>query len=182
MAGLALLLTPAVMMRVTEGWQWGPVDFALAAVMIFGMLAVYDAATRVAGGWAYRAGAALALAAVFLLVWITLAVGIIGDPGNPLNTMYFGVIALGLAGALAARFRPAGMARALFVAAFAQAAVAGVALAAAPSEPPGADGRARSQPGASRCCWPRRADCFAWPPATAQRLRRTSSRSRASRG
>lgn len=140
LAGLALLLTPAVMMQVAEGWQWGPVDFALAAVMIFGALAVYDAATRVAGGWAYRAGAALALAAVFLLVWITLAVGIIGDPGNPLNTMYFGVIALGLAGALAARFRPAGMARALFVAAFAQAAVAGVALATGPNEPPGAAG------------------------------------------
>lgn len=136
-AGLALLLTPAVMMQVSQGWQWGPVDFVFAGVMIFGTLAVYDLATRAPGGWAYRAGAALALAAMFLLVWINLAVGIIGDEDNPLNAMYFGVIALGLAGAFAARFRAAGMARALFVAAFAQLAVAGVALAAGPDEPPG---------------------------------------------
>lgn len=137
LAGLALLLTPAVMMQVSSEWQWGPGDFVFAAAMIFGTLAVYDLATRMPGGWAYRAGAALALAAVFLLTWITLAVGIIGAEDNPLNALYFGVIALGLAGALAARFRPAGTARALFVAAFAQAAVAVVALAAGPNEPPG---------------------------------------------
>jgi hypothetical protein len=137
LAGLALLLIPAVMMQVAPGWQWGPADFVFAAAMIFGTLGVYDLATRMPGGWAYRAGAALALAAVFLLVWINLAVGIIGDEGNPLNAMYFGVIALGLAGAFAARFRPAGMARALFVAAFAQLAVAAVAVVAGPNEPPG---------------------------------------------
>ena len=42
--------------------------------------------------------------------------------------MYFGVLAVGLIGAIVARFRPPGMARALFATALAQALVAAIAL------------------------------------------------------
>ena len=42
--------------------------------------------------------------------------------------MYFGVLAVGMAGALIARLRPRGMARALFATALAQALVAAIAL------------------------------------------------------
>jgi len=72
------------------------------------------------------------VAAGFLLIWMNAAVGIIGGANEGLaNSLYVGgVLAVGFIGALLARFRPRGMARALFATAFAQALVAAIALAA----------------------------------------------------
>jgi CHASE2 domain-containing sensor protein len=70
----------------------------------------------------------VALGAAFLLVWLSLGVGIIGADGDRANLMYFGVLAVGILGALIARFRPQGMARALVATALAQALVAVIAL------------------------------------------------------
>jgi hypothetical protein len=77
---------------------------------------------------AYRFAAGLALAAALILVWLSLGVGIIGPDGDRANVMYFGVLAVGIIGAIIARFQPEGMARALFAMALAQALVAAVAL------------------------------------------------------
>ncbi len=76
----------------------------------------------------YRVAVGVALAAAFLLVWVNGAVGIIGNEGNPANLMYFGVLAVGVIGALIARLEPHGMARALFATAFAQMLVPVIAL------------------------------------------------------
>ncbi len=76
----------------------------------------------------YRWAVGVALAAAFLLVWLSLGVGIIGADGDPANRMYFGVLAVGILGALLARFQPRGMARALLATALAQALVAAIAL------------------------------------------------------
>ena len=76
----------------------------------------------------YRFATILALATAFILVWLIGAVGVIGVEGDPFDLMYFGVLAVGLIGAIAARLQPHGMARALFATAFAQALVALVAL------------------------------------------------------
>ena len=76
----------------------------------------------------YRFATILALATAFILVWLIGAVGVIGVEGDPFDLMYFGVLAVGLIGAIAARLQPHGMARALFAKAFAQALVAFVAL------------------------------------------------------
>ena len=76
----------------------------------------------------YRFATILALATAFILVWLICAVGVIGVEGDPFDLMYFGVLAVGLIGAIASRLRPHGMARALFATAFAQALVAFVAL------------------------------------------------------
>jgi len=62
--------------------------------------------------------------ATFLIVWVNLAVGIIGEPDNPANLMYIGVPAVGIVGAIMARFQAKGMARALFATAIAQVLVA----------------------------------------------------------
>lgn len=79
-------------------------------------------------GTAYRCAIGVALATACILVWLSLGVGIIGKDGDPANLMYFGVLAVGIVGALVARFRPHGMARALFAMALAQALVAAIAL------------------------------------------------------
>jgi hypothetical protein len=59
---------------------------------------------------------------------MNLAVGIIGNEDNPANLMYGGVLAVGIIGAVIARFQPHGMARALVATALAQALVAVIAL------------------------------------------------------
>jgi hypothetical protein len=61
---------------------------------------------------------------------MNLAVGIIGSEENPANLMYGGVLAVGIMGAVLARFQPHGMARALVGTALAQALVAVIALSA----------------------------------------------------
>jgi hypothetical protein len=70
----------------------------------------------------------LALAAVFILVWVNLAVGVIGSEDNPANLMHGGVLAIGFLGAIIAELRPQGMARTLFAMALAQALIAVIAL------------------------------------------------------
>src|SRR5688572_1652698 len=80
------------------------------------------------GDTAYRSAVGVALAAASILVWLSLGVGIIGQDGDPANLMYFGVLAVGIIGAIIARLQPDGMARALFATALAQALVAAIAL------------------------------------------------------
>ncbi|MCC6177557.1 MAG: hypothetical protein IT305_19835 [Chloroflexi bacterium] len=87
----------------------------------------------------YRFAAGVALATAFILVWMSLGVGVIGADGDPANVLYGGVLAVGFIGAVIARFRPRGMARALFATAVAQVLVAAIALIAGlgyPASPP----------------------------------------------
>ena len=76
----------------------------------------------------YRFALAVAVAAAFLLIWMSLGVGIIGADGDRANIMYFGVVAVGIIGAMIARFKADGMARALIAMAVAQAVVTATAL------------------------------------------------------
>jgi hypothetical protein len=98
------------------------------------MLAVaagtFDLASRMTGKTAYRMAVGIALLGAFLLIWMNLAVGIIGSEDNPANLMYAGVLAIGLVGAFAVRFRPRGMALTLGVMALAQLTVGVIALSA----------------------------------------------------
>jgi hypothetical protein len=77
---------------------------------------------------AYRLAVGVAIAATFMLVWLSLGVGVIGRDGDRANAMYLGVVAVGLGGAFVARFQARSMARALVATAFAQALVAAIAL------------------------------------------------------
>ena len=99
----------------------------------------FELAVRASGNTYYRLGSAAAIATAFLLVWINLAVGIIGSENNPLNLMFFGVIAAALVAGIVARFEADGMARAMIVAAVLQAliGVAAFLFDAAKTEPPG---------------------------------------------
>ena len=80
---------------------------------------------RKAGTVAYRAAAGVALAGALLLVWMHGAVATEDDSPGPI---FFGVLAVGIIGAIIARFRPHGMARTLFATALAQALVAVIAM------------------------------------------------------
>lgn len=124
-AALALLLTPAVMMRVSDGWHWTVGSFVVAGIAIGGVGLLYELAERASGSRAYRAGVAVALVTAFLTVWTT----IVRDDGNGIGFLLL-VMTAGV-GAFAAWFRAAGMARAMLGVAAMQALV-GVAVATAP--------------------------------------------------
>lgn len=78
---------------------------------------------------AYLTAALIAVAAALFLAWVVLALGLVGVEGDPFDRLYGGVIAIGVFGAMLARFRAAGMARALAAAALAQVLVTALALA-----------------------------------------------------
>ena len=127
-AGVALATAFILLIPLLAAWAWSLADFVFAGALIFGTGLASVLAARKAGNTAYRAAVGVALAAAFILVWVTGAVGIIGSEDNNANLMYFGVLAVGIIGAIVARLRPRGMARALFATALAQASVAGIVL------------------------------------------------------
>jgi hypothetical protein len=134
-----MLLLPLLAMQVTDEVDWDVADFAIFGAMLVGAGGTYELAARMTGNTAYRAAVGVAIAAAFILVWMNLAVGIIGTEGNPANLMYGGVLAVGVIGAIIARFQPDGMARTLVATALAQALVAVIAVIAGmgyPASPP----------------------------------------------
>ncbi len=128
LAAAFILLLPLLAMQITDEVVWDLADFAVAGALLVGTGLTYVLVARKAGNIAYRAAVGVALAAALLLVWINLAVGVIGTEDDLANLMYVGVLAVGIIGAIIARFRPHGMARALFATALAQALVAVIAL------------------------------------------------------
>ena len=115
-------------MQVTGEVAWTPADFAVAGALVGAVGVGYELAVRRSASRAYRAAAGLALATGLVLVWLSLAVGVLGSEDDPANLMLGGVLAVAIAGALVARFRPAGLARAMAAAALAQMLAAVVAL------------------------------------------------------
>jgi hypothetical protein len=123
-----ILLLPLLAMQFTDEVVWDLTDFAVAGALLFGAGLTYELVARKAGNIAHRVAIGLAVATALILVWMNLAVGLIGSEENPANLMYIGVLAVGITGAIIARFRPHGMARALFATALAQALVPVIAL------------------------------------------------------
>ena len=141
-AAALLLLLPAIAMQFTSEVDWDETDFIVMGVLLFGSAGIYEVATRMSANRAYRAGVGLAVVTSFLLVWINLAVGVIGNEDNPANLMFFGVIGIAIVGSILARFRAAGLANAMFAAAAAQGLVAVITIIIGWGlmEPPGAAG------------------------------------------
>jgi hypothetical protein len=128
-AGAALVLVlPLVAMQFSDEVNWGVGDFVFAGALLLGTGITYELAVRKTGNRAYRAAVAIALAAAFILIWVNAAVGLIGSEDDPANVMYGGVLAIGIIGAILARFQAQGMARAMLATALAQALVGVIAL------------------------------------------------------
>lgn len=128
LATAGILMVPLLAMQVTDQVSWTVGDFVVAGALLAGTGIAFELVAGKAGNLAYRAAAGIALLAALLLVWLNLAVGLIGSETNPANLMYVGVLAVGIIGAIVARLRPGGMARALFATALAQAIVAVIAI------------------------------------------------------
>jgi len=120
---LAIFMIPTIAKATYAGMLWTVGDFVFAAVAL-GMLGVLiEFGYRLSDSWSYRIAAMGAALGAFLLVWINLAVGFIGDEGNPLNLAYFAMLAVVFVGGALFRFRAAPMAALMLFCAVAQLAI-----------------------------------------------------------
>ena len=126
-AGAFMLLLALVAKQFIGEVSWVD-NLAQTGGLLIGVGIAAELASRKTGEAAYRAASGLALGSGLGLVWVNGAVGIIGSEDNEANLMYGGVLVVGAIGAVIARFKPEGMARALFSTALAQTLVAVIAL------------------------------------------------------
>jgi len=116
----ALITAIPAILTLLAIWHWKPGAFVLIFVlMLLGAGLTYELIRKKKmNNKAYRFAVIMAVSAVSILVWMSVAVGgILGD--DPANMMYFGVLLIGSVGALIAHLEPRGMSRALFATAFA---------------------------------------------------------------
>jgi hypothetical protein len=115
---VTLLLVPFIAMRVGgTGFDWTLGDFVVAGVL-FGVVGLaIELLVRQSSILSYRIGAVVAVFAGLFLIWINLAVGIIGSEEHDANMLYALVIAVAVGGAIVARLQAGGMALAMFAAA-----------------------------------------------------------------
>lgn len=123
-----LLMLPAIAMRFTSEVDWNALDFVVMGVMLGLVCASYEVAVRVARSHTYVLAAGLAVGTAFVTTWINLAVGIVGVEGNPVNVLFFAVLAIGLIGVLISRLEAGSLARAMLVTAGAQGLLAAYVL------------------------------------------------------
>jgi hypothetical protein len=122
-----LLMLPWVAMRFTAEVDWSGADFMVFGALLAIACTGWELLVRLRGGLAWHAGVALAIGTAFLLVWSTLAVGLVGSEQHPANRLVAGVLLVAVAAAALARCRPAGMARAMLATAAAQVLLAPIA-------------------------------------------------------
>ncbi len=107
--GLILLL-PLLAMGLSQEVNWGPLDFVVAGALLFSANFAFFKAMAQPRPLAYHTAAGLLLFATLLLVWVNLAVGVIGSEDNPANLLYLGVVIIGIVGTARGRLTPRGMA------------------------------------------------------------------------
>lgn len=84
------------------GWDTG--DYIFAFLLITGIVLLYKLAVRKPANIEYRAAVVIMLVTVFVIIWVNLAVGIIGSEGNAANLMLFAVTAIAIIGSVIVRF------------------------------------------------------------------------------
>ncbi|NIT60191.1 MAG: hypothetical protein GWN00_29495 [Aliifodinibius sp.] len=123
-----LLMIPLIAMQFSNEVVWTLSDFVIAGTLLFGTGLSYTLITRKSGQTIYRIAIGVALFTGLLLIWVNLAVGLIGSENNPVNLLYFGVIILGIIGSLIARFRSRGMQTTMFAMGLTQTMITVIAL------------------------------------------------------
>ena len=139
----SLLMIPLLAMLVTDEVNWTLLDFAVMGALLLGTGLTFVFISRKSPGIVYKIAVGIAVLAALLLVWVTIAVGIIGSEDNPVNMMYLLVLVTAITGAWISRFKPRGMAITMLITALIQILIPVIALAInrpALDEPPGIAG------------------------------------------
>lgn len=110
-----MLLIPLAATHLTDEMKWSVIDFMIMGFLIFGTGFTYKLVTWRRDNLIYKVASGLTLITCFLLIWVNLAVGILGSEDNPANLLYGVVLIVGFLGAIIARFKAEGMASTLFI-------------------------------------------------------------------
>lgn len=125
---MLILMVPLVSMQFSNEVNWDAFDFFVAATLLIGSGLIFDFIARRSRDAGYKTGVGVAVVSGLILVWMNLAVGLIGSEDHPANLMYFVVLLIGFVGAILVRFTARGMARVMSITAMAQALVPVIAL------------------------------------------------------
>jgi hypothetical protein len=115
-AAALLLAAPAIAMRFPgSGVNWTASDFIFAGIVFALVGGLFELAARASRNVSYRAAVAIGVACGFLQLWITLAVGIIGNEDNPANWTYIAMVLAALSVAAVSLGEPRTLSRAMLV-------------------------------------------------------------------
>jgi hypothetical protein len=110
---VVLLSLPFIAMQLNAGGvDWSAGDFLFMGVLLGTVGGLLELAVRMSSNRFYRGGVGLALLGSFLVIWVNLAVGIVGSEHNPNNQLFFVALLMGIAGAIGGRGKADGMTRA----------------------------------------------------------------------
>lgn len=116
---LFVLSIPFTAMQFANQLKWNLFDFIIMGVLIFSTGFLYILLARLSSNIIYRVAVALTIISTFLLIWVNLAVGLIGSGPNAANLMYISIVAIIIAGTFLSHFTIRGMERVTFTAAIA---------------------------------------------------------------
>ena len=108
---LLLLIIPFVAMHFSQEVRWDRMDFVIAGFLLLGSGLLLERAWAKASDFTLRAAYGLAIFTGLLLIWVNLAVGLIGSEDNPVNLMYGLVLLTEIIGSITVGFRSTGMFR-----------------------------------------------------------------------
>ncbi len=120
LASSIFLILPLIAHQVFEDFNWDANDFIVAWLLVFGAGLAFKLFTRNTENVSKRIAWGMAIAALLILAWMNLAVGLIGDQGNPANLYYLAVFIVFIIGSVVAGLRPQGMWRVLLITAAVQ--------------------------------------------------------------
>lgn len=95
--------------------NWDALDFGIALGLLAGTATTYWVATRSAQSLWHHAAVVLAAGGALFLLWMQLAVGLVGDGDHPINQAMALVLVVAAMGALLSRFHAGGMRTTLLV-------------------------------------------------------------------
>lgn len=124
----SILMVPLVAMLFTTEVDWNLLDFIVMAILLFSTGLTFVLISKYSDSMAFRTAVGVAVVAGLLLIWVNLAVGIIGSEDNSANLLYVAVFAIGIIGTWIARFKPRGMSYTLFATAITQMLVPVIAM------------------------------------------------------
>ncbi len=101
----AILMTlPLFGSLFLDGWAWSKFDYVFAGVMFLALASLFELGIYLSKHTMYRAGFGLALLTGFVIIWGNLAVGFIGSEENPINLLYFAILAVAFLASILVRF------------------------------------------------------------------------------
>ena len=125
---LLILAIPLVAMQFTTEVNWSVTDFVVMGLLLVGVGLAFVLITRHAGSFVYRLAGLAAIGSTFLLIWVNLAVGLIGGGPHAGNLMYIGVVAVVMVGTYLSNFTARGMELTMLATAGSLIVIAGIAL------------------------------------------------------